>query len=186
MEKIWLSQYDEGVPEYADVTAYSSISAVFNESAAQYGQRPAFTNMGKTLTYAETKQYVDQFSAYLQNVLKLPKGERVAIMMPNVLQYPIAVFGALQAGYVVANVNPLYTPRELEHQLVDCGATTIVVLENFANTLGLVLKNTPVKNVIIANIGEMLGGVKGTLVNFVLRHVKKMVPDYNIPNTTSF
>ena len=186
MEKIWLSQYDEGVPEYVDVTAYSSISAVFNESAAQYGQRPAFTNMGKTLTYAETKQYTDQFSAYLQHVLKLPKGERVAIMMPNVLQYPIAVFGALQAGYVVANVNPLYTPRELEHQLVDCGATTIVVLENFANTLGLVLKNTPVKNVIIANIGEMLGAVKGTLVNFVLRHVKKMVPAYNIPNTISF
>ena len=186
MEKIWLSQYDEGVPEYADVTAYSSISAVFNESAAQYGQRPAFTNMGKTLTYAETKQYVDQFSAYLQNVLKLPKGERVAIMMPNVLQYPIAVFGALQAGYVVANVNPLYTPRELEHQLVDCGATTIVVLENFANTLGLVLKNTPVKNVIIANIGELLGGVKGTLVNFVLRKVKKMVPDYHLPGAVAF
>lgn len=186
MEKIWLSQYDEGVPEFADVTAYPSISAVFNESAEKYRNRSAFTNMGKTLSYGETKQFADQFSSYLQNVLKLPRGERIAIMMPNVLQYPIAVFGALQGGYVIVNVNPLYTPRELEHQLNDSGATTIVVLENFANTLSLVLNRTPVKNVIIANIGEMLGGLKGMITNFVIRNVKKMVPNYNLPQAVKF
>lgn len=186
MEKVWLSQYDEGVPEFANVTAYSSITAVFNESAAKYSARPGFTNMGKTLTYGQTKQLADQFASYLQNVLKLPRGERVAIMMPNVLQYPIAVFGILQAGYVVVNVNPLYTPRELEHQLKDSGATTIIVLENFANTLASVLKQTPVKHVILASIGEMLGGLKGMITNFVVRKVKKMVPAFNIPNTVTF
>ncbi|AUZ04198.1 AMP-dependent synthetase/ligase [Vitreoscilla sp. C1] len=186
MEKVWLSQYDEGVPEFANVTACSSITAVFNESAAKYSARPGFTNMGKTLTYGQTKQLVDQFASYLQNVLKLPRGERVAIMMPNVLQYPIAVFAILQAGYVVVNVNPLYTPRELEHQLKDSGATTIIVLENFANTLASVLKQTPVKNVILANIGEMLGGLKGMITNFVIRKVKKMVPAFHIPNAITF
>lgn len=186
MEKVWLAQYDEGVPEFANVTAYSSITAVFNESAAKYSARPSFTNMGKTLTYGQTKQLADQFASYLQNVLKLPRGERVAIMMPNVLQYPIAVFGILQAGYVVVNVNPLYTPRELEHQLKDSGATTIIVLENFANTLATVLKNTPIKNVILANIGEMLGVLKGMITNFVVRKVKKMVPAFHIPNAITF
>lgn len=186
MEKVRLSQYDEGVPEFANVTACSSITAVFNESAAKYSARPGFTNMGKTLTYGQTKQLVDQFASYLQNVLKLPRGERVAIMMPNVLQYPIAVFAILQAGYVVVNVNPLYTPRELEHQLKDSGATTIIVLENFANTLASVLKQTPVKNVILANIGEMLGGLKGMITNFVIRKVKKMVPAFHIPNAITF
>ena len=129
--------------------------------------------MGKTLTYAEVGKLATDFASYLQNVLKLPRGERVAIMMPNVLQYPIALFGILQAGLVAVNTNPLYTPRELEHQLKDSGATTIVVLENFANTLELVLPRTQIKHVIVASVGEMFGMIKGALMNFVIRKVKK-------------
>ena len=142
--------------------------------------------MDTTLSYAETGKLVTDFAAYLQNVLKLPRGERVAIMMPNVLQYPIALFGALKAGLVVVNTNPLYTPRELEHQLNDSGATTIIVLENFANTLELVLPRTQIKNVIIASMGDMFGLLKGTLMNFVVRKVKKMVPPYRIDGAIAF
>ena len=182
MDKIWLSSYEPGVRAEVDVRAYASIGAVFDEAVQKFGHRPGFSNMGVTQTYAETARLVDQFASYLQNVLKLPRGERVAVMMPNVLQYPMAVFGILKAGYVVVNVNPLYTPRELEHQLKDSGATTILVLENFANTLEQVLARTPVKNVIVTSVGEMLGLLKGTLVNFVLRKVKKMVPEYRIPH----
>ena len=142
--------------------------------------------MGKTLTYAEVGKLAQDFASYLQNVLKLPRGERVAIMLPNLLQYPIALFGILQAGLVAVNTNPLYTPRELEHQLKDSGATTIIVLENFANTLELVLPRTQIKHVIIASVGEMFGFFKGTLMNFVLRKVKKMVPEYRISDTIPF
>lgn len=186
MEKIWLQSYPEGVRPEIDVRQYESISAVFRETVSQHGNKPGFTNMGVVQTYAETAKLADQFASYLQNVLKLQKGERVAVMMPNVLQYPVAVFGILQAGGVVVNVNPLYTPRELEHQLNDSGATTIVVLENFANTLELVLRRTPVKNVIIASLGDLLGGFKGMLVNFVVRKIKKMVPNYHLPQAVGF
>ncbi|MDO4226945.1 AMP-binding protein [Neisseria sp.] len=186
MEKIWLNSYEEGVNAEIDPTRYQSVIQVFQESAKKYGHRPAFQNLGKTISYAETAKLVNDFASFLQNTLKLPRGERVAIMMPNLMQYPVALFGALQAGLTVVNTNPLYTPRELEHQLNDSGATTIVVLENFANTLELVLPRTKIKNVIVATVGDMFGFFKGSLINFVLRKIKKMVPEYRIADTISF
>nr|WP_256473471.1 AMP-binding protein [Neisseria sp. HSC-16F19] len=181
-----MGSYENGVRAEVDVRAYPSIVAVFDEAVQRFGSQVGFTNLGVGQTYAQTDALVTQFASYLQNMLKLEKGERVAVMMPNVLQYPIAVFGILRAGGVVVNVNPLYTPRELEHQLKDSGATTIVVLENFANTLEQVLPRTPVKNVVVASVGDMLGTLKGMLVNFVLRKVKKMVPEYRIAHAVPF
>ena len=186
MEKPWLDSYEKGVKAEIDETIYQSIPDVFRQSVEKFANQPAFQNMGKTLTYAEVGKLAEDFASYLQNVLKLPRGERVAIMLPNLLQYPIALFGILQAGLVAVNTNPLYTPRELEHQLKDSGATTIIVLENFANTLELVLPRTQIKHVIIASVGEMFGFFKGTLMNFVLRKVKKMVPEYRISDTIPF
>ncbi|OFN31996.1 long-chain fatty acid--CoA ligase [Neisseria sp. HMSC077D05] len=186
MEKLWLNSYEQGVNAEIDITQYSSISDVFRQSVEKFAHQPAFQNMGKTLTYAEVGKLAENFASYLQNVLKLPRGERVAIMLPNLLQYPIALFGILQAGLVAVNTNPLYTPRELEHQLKDSGATTIIVLENFANTLELVLPRTQIKHVIVASVGEMFGFFKGTLMNFVLRKIKKMVPEYRISSAIPF
>ncbi len=186
MEKIWLQSYEAGVEAEIDERRFQSVVDVFEQSVERFGSKTAFQNMDKTLSYTETGKLVNDFAAYLQNELKLPRGERVAIMMPNVLQYPIALFGALKAGLVVVNTNPLYTPRELEHQLNDSGATTIVVLENFANTLELVLPRTQIKNVIIASVGDMFGLFKGALMNFVIRKVKKMVPQYQISGFISF
>ena len=186
MEKLWLNSYEQGVNAEIDITQYSSISDVFRQSVEKFAHQPAFQNMGKTLTYAEVGKLAQDFASYLQNVLKLPLGERVAIMLPNLLQYPIALFGILQAGLVAVNTNPLYTPRELEHQLKDSGATTIIVLENFANTLELVLPRTQIKHVIVASVGEMFGFFKGTLMNFVLRKIKKMVPEYRISGAIPF
>ncbi|WP_373741471.1 AMP-binding protein [Neisseria sp.] len=186
MEKLWLKSYEPGVAAEIDITRYNSINEVFRNSVQQFGSRPAFQSMGKILTYAETAALVDRFASFLQNTLKLPRGSRVAIMMPNLLQYPVALFGALQAGMVVVNTNPLYTPRELEHQLNDSGAETIVVLENFANTLELVLPRTQIKNVITATVGDMFGTLKGGIMNFVVRKIKKMVPDYRIPSAIPF
>ena len=186
MEKLWLKSYEQGVNAEIDITQYSSISDVFRQSVEKFAHQPAFQNMGKTLTYAEVGKLAENFASYLQNVLKLPRGERVAIMLPNLLQYPIALFGILQAGLVAVNTNPLYTPRELEHQLKDSGATTIIVLENFANTLELVLPRTQIKHVIVASVGEMFGFFKGTLMNFVLRKIKKMVPEYRISGAIPF
>ena len=186
MEKLWLNSYEQGVNAEIDITQYSSISDVFRQSVEKFAHQPAFQNMGKTLTYAEVGKLAENFASYLQNVLKLPRGERVAIMLPNLLQYPIALFGILQAGLVAVNTNPLYTPRELEHQLKDSGATTIIVLENFANTLELVLPRTQIKHVIVASVGEMFGFFKGTLMNFVLRKIKKMVPEYRIAGAIPF
>ena len=186
MEKLWLNSYEQGVNAEINITQYSSISDVFRQSVEKFAHQPAFQNMGKTLTYAEVGKLAENFASYLQNVLKLPRGERVAIMLPNLLQYPIALFGILQAGLVAVNTNPLYTPRELEHQLKDSGATTIIVLENFANTLELVLPRTQIKHVIVASVGEMFGFFKGTLMNFVLRKIKKMVPEYRISGAIPF
>lgn len=186
MEKLWLNSYEQGVNAEIDITQYSSISDVFRQSVEKFAHQPAFQNMGKTLTYAEVGKLAENFASYLQNVLKLPRGERVAIMLPNLLQYPIALFGILQAELVAVNTNPLYTPRELEHQLKDSGATTIIVLENFANTLELVLPRTQIKHVIVASVGEMFGFFKGTLMNFVLRKIKKMVPEYRISGAIPF
>ncbi len=179
VEKIWLSSYPAGVPAEIDVNAYSSVREVFEESCAKYAQRPAFTCMGKTITFAELDELSARFGTWLQGQ-GLGKGARVALMMPNILQYPIAVFGALRAGYTVVNVNPLYTARELEHQLNDSGAEVIIVVENFAHTLADVIARTRVKKTIVTSIGEMLG-LKGLLVDFVIRHVKKMVPAWNLP-----
>ncbi len=186
MEKPWLDSYEKGVKAEIDETLYQSIPDVFRQSVEKFANQPAFQNMGKTLTYAEVGKLAEDFASYLQNVLKLPRGERVAIMLPNLLQYPIALFGILQAGLVAVNTNPLYTPRELEHQLKDSGATTIIVLENFANTLELVLPRTQIKHVIVASVGEMFGFFKGTLMNFVVRKIKKMVPEYRISDTIPF
>ena len=186
MEKPWLDSYEKGVKTEIDETLYQSIPDVFLQSVEKFANQPAFQNMGKTLTYAEVGKLAENFASYLQNVLKLPRGERVAIMLPNLLQYPIALFGILQAGLVAVNTNPLYTPRELEHQLKDSGATTIIVLENFANTLELVLPRTQIKHVIVASVGEMFGFFKGTLMNFVLRKIKKMVPEYRISGAIPF
>jgi len=180
MDKIWLKNYPPGVPAEIDPSRYKSLKDLFEESVARYGERDAYTNMGKSITFAEIEQASRTFGAWLQG-LGLAKGDRVAVMMPNLLQYPIAIFGILRAGYTVVNVNPLYTPRELEHQLKDSDAKAIVILENFAHTLEQVLPRTQVKHIVVAAIGDMLGG-KGVLVNFAIRHVKKMVPAFTLPN----
>jgi long-chain acyl-CoA synthetase len=185
MDKIWLKSYPEGVPAEIDYTQYRSINQLFDESFRKFADRNAYVCMDKFLTYGELDQLSQKFGAWLQSK-GLKKGARVAIMMPNVLQYPVAMAGALRAGYTVVNVNPLYTPRELQHQLNDSGAEAIVVLENFATTVEQVLPHTPVKHVVVASMGDLLGGLKGMLVNFVVRNVKKMVPAYSIPGATTF
>ncbi|WP_137938390.1 long-chain-fatty-acid--CoA ligase [Chitinivorax sp. B] len=186
MEKIWLKHYQSGVPAEIDLNEFKNVGEVFEKSAKKFANCSAFSCMGKTLTYGEVDQLTQQFGSYLQNTLGLQKGDRVAIMMPNLLQYPIAVFGALRAGMTVVNVNPLYTPRELEHQLKDSGAETIVIIENFASVLQEVAKRTPIKNVITTRIGDMLGFPKSLIVNLVVKHVKKMVPDFSLPGATGF
>ncbi len=178
MEKIWLKQYPPGVPAEIDVNEYASLRDIFEESASKYASRPSFTCMGKSITFAELDTLSAAFGAWLQGIGG-GKGARVALMMPNVLQYPVCLFGTLRAGATVVNVNPLYTARELEHQLVDSGAEVIVVLENFAHTLAEVLGKTKVKHVIVTSMGELLGA-KGVLVNFVVRRVKKMVKPWSI------
>ena len=179
MEKIWLKSYPPGVPAEIDVNQYASLREVLEESCAKFGSRPAYSCMGRTITFAELDRLSAAFGAFLQ-ARGVTKGARVALMMPNVLQYPVCLFGILRVGCTVVNVNPLYTPRELDHQLDDSGAEMIVVVENFAHTLAEVLSKTEVKHVIVTTIGEMLG-LKGMLVDFVLRYVKKMIPAWEIP-----
>jgi long-chain acyl-CoA synthetase len=181
MEKIWLKSYPSGVPAEIDVNTYASVRDVFEESCAEFGPRRAFSCMGKAITFAELDELSRAFGAFLQD-RGLKRGARVALMMPNILQYPVCLFGTLRAGYTVVNTNPLYTARELEHQLVDSGAEAIVVVENFAHTLSEVVGKTQLKQVIVTSIGEMLG-LKGLLVDFVLRRVKKMIPAWDIPGT---
>jgi long-chain acyl-CoA synthetase len=182
LEKIWLKSYPPGVPAEIDVNQYASLREVLEESCAKFGSRPAYSCMGRTITFTELDRLSAAFGAFLQ-ARGLTKGARVALMMPNVLQYPVCLFGILRVGCTVVNVNPLYTPRELEYQLNDSGAEMIVVVENFAHTLADVLSKTEVKHVIVTTIGEMLG-LKGMLVDFVLRHVKKMIPAWEIPGAT--
>jgi long-chain acyl-CoA synthetase len=179
LEKIWLKSYPAGIPAEIDVNEYASLREVLEESCAKFGSRPAFSCMGRTITFADLDKLSAAFGAFLQG-RGLTKGARVALMMPNVLQYPVCLFGILRAGCTVVNVNPLYTPRELEHQLTDSGAEMIVVVENFAHTLAEVISKTQVKHVIVTTIGEMLG-LKGVLVDFVLGHVKKMIPAWDVP-----
>ncbi|HJV81103.1 long-chain fatty acid--CoA ligase [Noviherbaspirillum sp.] len=185
MEKIWLKSYPKGVPTDIDCSQYRSLVHLLEESFRKFASRKAYVCMDKFLTYAEVDQMSKQLGAWLQS-RGLQKGARVAIMMPNVLQYPIAIAGILRAGYTVVNVNPLYTPRELEHQLNDSGAEAIIILENFATTLEQIIGKTKVKHVVVGSMGEMLGGLKGAIVNFVVRNVKKMVPAFSLPNATRF
>ncbi|MEO6264261.1 MAG: long-chain fatty acid--CoA ligase [Luteimonas sp.] len=185
-ERPWLAQYPAGVPAEIDVDEFPSIVSVLEQAISNYRDRPAFANLGKVLTYADIDRLSAQFAAYLLGELNLRKGDRVAIMMPNCLQYPIATFGILRAGLTVVNVNPMYTARELKHQLVDSGASAILVLDNFGHTVQEVVADTPLKQVITTGLGDMLGFPKGAIVNFVLRHVKKMVPDYDIPGAIRF
>jgi len=186
MEKIWLQSYPAGIPAEIDVNEFRSIGDLFERSVRNFGDRTAYICMGKAISYAELDTLSARFASFLQGELKLPKGTRVALMMPNVLQYPIAMFGALRAGYTVVNVNPLYTARELEHQLRDSGAEVIVILENFAHTLQSVRSSLPLKHVVVTSLGEMLGAVKGALVNFVVRRVKKLVPAWELVGGVSF
>ena len=182
LERPWLDNYPSGVPATIDVDEYASIVAVLDRATADYRDRPAFSNFGKALTFADIDRLSKQFAAYLLGELKLKKGDRVAIMLPNCLQYPIAIFGVLRAGLTVVNVNPMYTARELRHQMEDSGAKVILVLDNFGGTVQEVLEHMPGVRAITSGLGDMLGFPKGALVNFVLKHVKKMVPDYRIAN----
>jgi long-chain acyl-CoA synthetase len=185
MDKLWLKHYPAGVDAEVKTDLYPSLVALIEESFKKYRDLPAYKFMGKTVTFGQVDDLSRAFAAYLQS-LGLERGDRVAIMLPNVPQYPVAVAGALRAGYVVVNVNPLYTPRELEHQLKDSGAKAIVILENFAHVLQQVVANVPTKKVIVAAMGDMLGLVKGAIVNHVVRKVKKMVPAFELPGSVRF
>ncbi|MFN5994546.1 MAG: AMP-binding protein, partial [Betaproteobacteria bacterium] len=173
-DRPWLNEYPEGVPADIDPDAYASLKDVLNTACQRYDTQSAFTCMGKTLTFRDVDRLSRHFAAYLQNKLSLTRGDRVAVMMPNILQYPVAIFAILRAGYVVVNCNPLYTPRELEHQLKDSGAKAIVVIENFATTLEQCIQHTGVKHVITTQLGDLLGFPKSLLVNWVIKHRKKM------------
>jgi len=185
MERLWLRQYPPGVPAEIDPSRYPSLVAMLEEGFKAYRERDACVCMGKVMTYADLDETSRAFAAWLQS-RGLKRGARVAIMMPNVLQYPVALAAILRAGCTVVNVNPLYKPRELEFQLTDAGVEAIIVLENFAAVLQQALPHTPVKHVVVASLGDMLGSIKGTLVNVVVRHIKKMVPAYEIPAATMF
>ena len=178
--------YPAGVPHSVDLNEFGSVAEVFDKSVAAYADRIAYINMGKSITYRELDEATRQFGAYLQNRVGLKKGARVALMMPNLLQYPVALFGALRAGLTVVNCNPLYSPRELHHQLTDSGAEAIVVVENFAHVLADVVDKTQLKAVLTTRLGDMLGFPKGAIVNLVVKHVKKMVPPWHIPGAVSF
>lgn len=186
MEKVWLKRYPADVPAEIDPDRYSSLVEMFENAALRYADQPAFINMGEVMTFRKLEERSRAFAAYLQQGLGLQKGDRVALMMPNLLQYPIALFGILRAGMVVVNVNPLYTPRELEHQLTDSGAAAIVIVSNFAHTLEKVVFNTQVKHVILTRMGDQLSAAKGTLVNFVVKYIKRLVPKYYLPDAISF
>ena len=186
MKRIWLDQYQAGVPSVVDPAEYPSLRELFDEAVAAHGNKPAYVNMGASLSFAQLDALSRAFAAWLTKKSGLIPGDRVALMMPNILQYPVALFGVLRAGMVVVNVNPLYTARELEHQLVDSGAKCIVIVENFAHVLQQVASRTQVKKTLVTGVGDLLGWPKGLIVNFVLRHVRRQVPAWNIPGSASF
>jgi long-chain acyl-CoA synthetase len=181
----WFKSYPAGTPREVQLYEYNSINEIFDESCRKFADRVAFENMGARLTFAEVDKLSRDFAAYLQG-LGLQRGERIAIQMPNLLQFPVAFFGALRAGLIVVNTNPLYTPREMEHQFKDSGVVAIVTVANFASNLEKIIGNTKIKHVIITKLGDMLGGIKGMIVNFVVKNVKKMVPVYNLPQAVPF
>ena len=186
MEKVWLASYPEGVPELIPDPPYSSLTDMMNASMKKYASRKAYTNMGSSVTFGELDELSNRFAHYLLYELNLKKGDRVAIMLPNVNQYPIALCGILKAGLVVVNVNPLYTPRELKHQLSDSRAKTIIILENFASVLSEVIHETSIEKVILTKMGDMLSFPKNHIVNFVVKHIKKLVPPYEFSDSSSF
>lgn len=186
IERIWLKSYPAGVPAEVDVEKYPSLPALFDDSCQRFADHPAYMSMGRAIDYSELHRLARNFGAYLQSGADLHKGDRIAIMLPNTLQYPIALFGSLSAGLTVVNTNPLYTARELQHQLKDSGAKAIVVLENFAHVLERVLPESDIEIVIVTGLGDMLGGMKGALANLVVRYVKRMVPNWNIPGAIRF
>jgi long-chain acyl-CoA synthetase len=186
MEKIWQKNYQDGVPFDINPRENNSITGIMENAFKKFSNLPAYHNMGKTITFSELETESKKFGSYLQNQLGLKQGDRVALMLPNILQYPIALFGILQAGLVAVNINPLYTARELEHQLQDSGARVIVIFANSAHILEKVLEKTDVKHVITTEIGDLLKFPKALIVNFVIKHIKKIVPDWNIPYSISF
>src|ERR1700734_1650291 len=186
LDRNWLNNYPPGVPADIDPDAYPSLKEAIEEAFSTYRTQPAFTNMGATLSYAQLDELSRAFAAWLQRKSGLVRGDRVALMMPNILQYPVALFGVLRAGMVVVNTNPLYTPRELEHQLKDSGAKAIVIVENFAHVLQQVLPHTDLKKVLITGVGDLLGVPRGFIVNFVLRHVRKQIPAWSMPGSSTF
>ena len=186
MEKIWLKSYPPGIPHEIDVSGYQSVTDIFEQAVQRFGENPCFANLGTTLTYNEMDRYTDQLASYLQGLAGMEKGDRVAIMMPNVLQNPISIFAVLRAGFTVVNTNPLYTPRELQHQLSDSGAKAIIVMENFCHTVEEVIGDTPVRHVITTQLGDMLHFPKSIIVNLVVKYVKKMVPAFNLPQRVTF
>jgi long-chain acyl-CoA synthetase len=186
MQKPWLDSYPDNVPEEIDLDSYQSLVEIFEESVKNFADRPAFENMGRTYSYAELDQKSTDFAAYLQCELGLEHGDRLAIMMPNLLQYPVAIFGAMKAGLSIINVNPLYTERELKHQLNDASADALIIVANFASTFSAIRDETPVKHVIVTQLGDGLGGLKCHLVNFVVNKIKKMVPLYNLPGAINY
>ena len=186
MEAVWLQHYPRGVPAEVDIFRFASLKDMLEQSCGRFRERPAFTNMGVTLSYGGLDRLSRDFGAYLQQVTGLRKGDRVAIMLPNLLQYPVALFGALRAGLVVVNVNPLYTARELQHQLADSGAAAVVVLENFAHTLQKVVAATAVRHIVSTQVGDLFPPLKACLVNFVIKRIKRMVPRWDLPGATAF
>ena len=186
MEKLWLKSYEPGVPEFINPDQYPSLVDLATECFAKFKEKTCYTNMGASLSYQQVDEKSQAFAGFLQQTCRLAKGERVAIMMPNVMQYPVALFGILRAGMVVVNVNPLYTPRELRRVLQDSGAKCIVVLANFANVLERALEGSQIQHVVVTELGDLLGCVKGALVNLVVKHVKKMYPTWHIPNAVMF
>jgi long-chain acyl-CoA synthetase len=186
MSKPWLQSYPEGVPAEISIDEYSSVADIFDQSVCKFEDLPAYSNFGKTITYKEVKQFTSQLGGYLKNELGLAKGTKVAVMMPNLLQNPVAIFAILRAGMVVVNTNPLYTARELKHQMIDSGTEAIIIVENFCHILEEVITETPIKHVIITRMGDMLPFPKSAIINFVVKHIKKMVPAYNLPGAVSF
>ncbi len=182
----WLAQYPTGIPDNVAGPDYHSLGEMMVDCCDQYSGREAFENMGKSLTYAEVNEMSIHLAAFLQKKFHLQKGDRIAVQMPNVLQYPIVLMAALRAGLIVVNTNPLYTPREMEHQYNDAEVKAVIIVANFAHNLEKVIKTTPIKNIIVTELGDLLGGIKGSIVNFVVKHVKKMVPSYNLPGAVSF
>ena len=186
MQKPWLKSYPDGVPEEIDIHEFSSVADIFDTSVAKFSELPAYSNFGKTLSYSEASNYTSQLGAYLIHELGLEKGDRVAVMMPNLLQNPIAIFGILRAGLVVVNTNPLYTARELKHQLDDSGAKAIIIIENFAHVLAEIVDETRIEHIITTKMGDLLSPAKGLLINIAVKYIKKMVPAFKLRNTVSF